>query len=419
MLGAANGPVAVLSTALHVDSGTSSDDDDGLHDWARDMVKGVCCMVAVLGGVGNLLTLTAVPYASRCCRAPREVKRLRYSTATVFILNLAVADLLYCLVNLPLYYLQYSRPSLWRDPAHGFACPLAGVLRYTNAAADWMSLAGIAFNRCVCLLSIKWKGRIFGGWKSYVIIALIWLYGFLTQGLSLFQVYGEYGWNNLTRKCDFLKDGNGQPRTDWFLISWSIPCAVILVSYSLIFVKVKQSGRTILRSSKHQRMEHVEALLKTREDKTSRMIFVVFVTYCICVLPITVVNVADPYNKRPYVSIICYCIYWLQYCCNNIIYVVSNGVYRKAYIIFLTEVIPPLKRILKRPVSWQVRQSTAITTITGHTLSTRSFSPLSRQLQHTDSLRFCGESSARQAPGGERCAGAAAPGTGRKRSMTL
>ena len=123
----------------------TEDSADGVDGWALDMVKTVCCTVAVLGGLGNLLTLCAVPYASRCCRAPLEVKRLRYSTATVFILNLAVADLLYCLVNLPLYYSQYDNPDLWKNSTVG--CQAAGLLRYTNAAADWMSLAGIAFNR--------------------------------------------------------------------------------------------------------------------------------------------------------------------------------------------------------------------------------------------------------------------------------
>ena len=124
---------------------TNATDGDGLEPWARVLVKAVCCTVAVLGGAGNLLTLCAVPYASRCCRAPLEVKRLRYSTATVFILNLAVADLLYCLVNLPLYYSQYNNPEVWqRSPA---GCIAAAVTRHTNAAADWMSLAGIALNR--------------------------------------------------------------------------------------------------------------------------------------------------------------------------------------------------------------------------------------------------------------------------------
>ncbi|XP_043191102.1 uncharacterized protein LOC122364605, partial [Amphibalanus amphitrite] len=239
---------------------------------------------------------------------------------------------------------------------------------------------------CVCLLSFKWKGRIFGGWKSYLIIVLIWLYGFLTQGLSIFGVYGKYGWSDETHKCDFLNTTpDTQPRSNWFLISWSIPCVIIVVSYSLIFIKVKQSGRSIL--MKNHSMDYVQALVKTREDKTSRMIFVVFITYCVCVLPITVMNVADPENCYPYLSLVFYCVYWLQYCCNNVIYVMSNSVYRQAYIIFLTEVCPPLKRFLHQPAPWQAARQSTVTTIAGfRSQSTHSVLEAARRLRHADSV---------------------------------
>ena len=94
------------------------------------------------------------------------------------------------------------------------------------------------------------------------------------------------------------------------------------------------------------------------------MIFVVCITYCVCVLPITAINIADPENNYKYASVTFYCIYWLQYCCNNVIYVVSNSVYRQAYVIFLTEMFPPLKRVLHQPTPWQLHQST-VTTIAG------------------------------------------------------
>ena len=133
-------------------------------------------------------------------------------------------------------------------------------------------------------------------------------------------------------------------------------------------------------------MEHVQALVKTREDKTSRMIFVLFITYCVCVLPITVLSVSDPENNYRYLSLVFYCVYWMQYCCNNVIYVMSNSVYRQAYIIFLTEMCPPLRRFLHQPPSWQPRRSTVTTIAGGHTQSTRSVAEAARRLRHADSL---------------------------------
>ena len=84
------------------------------------------------------------------------------------------------------------------------------------------------------------------------------------------------------------------------------------------------------------------------------MIFVVCISYWICVLPLTALTVCDPNNTYPYLSLVVYVFYWMQYCCNNIIYVLSNSVFRKAYVIFLADMIPPLERFL---VPSQPRQS--------------------------------------------------------------
>ena len=64
------------------------------------------------------------------------------------------------------------------------------------------------------------------------------------------QLHGDYGWSDSGHKCDFLnKTSATRPRSDWFLISWSwflIPCVIIIISYSLIFIEVKKSGRRIV-----------------------------------------------------------------------------------------------------------------------------------------------------------------------------
>ena len=63
---------------------------------------------------------------------------------TVFILNLAFADLTYCLINLPidvLRKLQYRWE--WSLPV----CQFVANIRYSNAYADWMSIAMVAVCR--------------------------------------------------------------------------------------------------------------------------------------------------------------------------------------------------------------------------------------------------------------------------------
>ena len=63
-----------------------------------------CILVSVAGIFGNLLTLLALPYAKK-----KRLHRLHenWNTSTVFILNLATADLIFCIICLPTYWIPY------------------------------------------------------------------------------------------------------------------------------------------------------------------------------------------------------------------------------------------------------------------------------------------------------------------------
>ena len=67
-------------------------------------------MVALFGAVGNLLTLTAIPWAQRNKILGFDRTPLKYTT--VFMVNLAFADFLYCITNLPMYSLTVSISSV-------------------------------------------------------------------------------------------------------------------------------------------------------------------------------------------------------------------------------------------------------------------------------------------------------------------
>merc|ERR1712013_324183 len=64
----------------------------------------ICVLVAVFGAVGNLLTLLAIPWARRRKTLGFDKTPMSKYT-TIFILNLAFADFLYCSTSLPLYSL--------------------------------------------------------------------------------------------------------------------------------------------------------------------------------------------------------------------------------------------------------------------------------------------------------------------------
>jgi len=57
--------------------------------------------VAVFGGLGNLLTLLAIPWAQY--HKMFGFNKTPQSYTTIFIVNLAFADFLYCITSMPMY----------------------------------------------------------------------------------------------------------------------------------------------------------------------------------------------------------------------------------------------------------------------------------------------------------------------------
>lgn len=76
-------------------------------------------------------------------------------------------------------------------------------------------------------------------------------------------------------------------------------------------------------------------MIAIRRSRTTRVIVKLLFVYLVCVIPICVFNLCEVPGKHKETGIALYCLYWLQYCVNNFIYVVSNGRYRCAYYQFL------------------------------------------------------------------------------------
>ena len=119
---------------------------------------------------------------------------------TIFVLNLAVADLLYCTITVPLTALQFFDKG-WRWGE--FGCILAGIFKYGTMTAEWMSVALIAFSKCVNLIQPKIGKKLFTGRNGYIFIVSFWICTFLWYIIPVYVMQvdtimeDEYG--NLTR----------------------------------------------------------------------------------------------------------------------------------------------------------------------------------------------------------------------------
>ena len=98
---------------------------------------------------------------------------LQINSTTIFILNLALSDLLYCAINLPMYATQYLA-RIW--PLGSSLCYANAVFRYINAFGDWVSVGIIAVSRCIFLLKPGFARRYLTKRNSYIICLMIWAY---------------------------------------------------------------------------------------------------------------------------------------------------------------------------------------------------------------------------------------------------
>ena len=102
--------------------------------------------------------------------------KTEWDSTTLFIVNLACSDFLYCAIALPLYAIQYLEQQ-W--PFSEFTCIFFGFIRYIIAFADWMSLAFIAISRCLGLIKPKIAEKCLSGGNGFLIICGIWIYALI------------------------------------------------------------------------------------------------------------------------------------------------------------------------------------------------------------------------------------------------
>ena len=95
-------------------------------------------------------------------------------TSTIFVLNLAVADLLYCTVDLTIFaMIHLGKKWIWGENC----CFFVAAIVLTNTITEWGSLGMIAVSKCVGLLHSELAEKLFTGFSGKWFVAMIWIYG--------------------------------------------------------------------------------------------------------------------------------------------------------------------------------------------------------------------------------------------------
>ncbi|XP_037783792.1 G-protein coupled receptor moody-like [Penaeus monodon] len=336
--------------------------------WSLVLAMIVTFTVMVIGSLGNLLTL--VTLAHQFCM-PVRFRCIKYMTPdTVLIINLALADFLYSAVNLPFMFFTYY--TIYKSNISGIptapwennmaTCSFSAFLRYTNAFSEWMTLGLMALERCLCIYKFRHNSRRpnkwFTCWKTFIYCLTIWMFGMALQMPTYLGVYGNFGYNSMTLKCDFIDTNGANPRILFFTMETAIPCILIFIGNNFILIQVYSNNSRILSVMG----SHAFQQAQLRRSRTTSVIVRLLIVFLVCVIPICLYNIifvrdnVSLHETIPELGIVLYCIYFLQYYINNFIYVVCFEKYRCAYYQFLcfilcrkVKAVTPVKTLPLRP----------------------------------------------------------------------
>ncbi|KAJ8034749.1 G-protein coupled receptor moody [Holothuria leucospilota] len=198
-------------------------------------------VVFVLGTTGNSLTIFAV-----------ILSRKLQTVTNVFVINLAVADLLTCL-NLSFNIVAKLRTSDW-PAATLWTCSIAGAILLICTGVSVYTLATIALYRYILITNTSLLWKIHKPPVIAVGVALLWFIPFCITILPPIFGLGALGYNPKYKSCsdisdEYVKHINSTEAYDFIQVAGilPIPLFVIVFSYLNIILYVRKNAKDLLK----------------------------------------------------------------------------------------------------------------------------------------------------------------------------
>ncbi|XP_023333494.1 protein trapped in endoderm-1 [Eurytemora carolleeae] len=317
------------------------------------------CIFTVVGVVGNLFTVVAL---IKCAK-------LRTHATTTFVISLAASDLLFSSINLPLTACRYIHEEwLLGDTL----CRLYPVLFYGNVGVSLMNMVAITLNRYVLISCPGTYPKIYSRMNILLMVAGVWIFSFGLLLPPLLEIWGTLGLDPPTFSCTVLKDSEGRsPKKFLFLFGFLLPCVAIIVCYSAIFYRVRQSRLNVQKHIGLEGRRNKESALQSSQKKEdlrmTKMMLIIFLSFLICFLPLMLVNVIDDEMAVPTLHVVASVLAWMSSVINPFIYAFKNRQYKQAFkklLCVYQRVDQPVSRPGASQASGQSKQSASKTFIT-------------------------------------------------------
>ncbi|XP_047517054.1 protein trapped in endoderm-1 isoform X1 [Pieris napi] len=286
---------------------------------ATILAAACACIFSMVGVIGNLITTVALVMHPK----------LRGHVTTMFVLSLCVSDLLFCSINLPLTASRYINEEWVLGPR---LCQMFAFVFYGNEAVSLLSMVAITINRYTLIAYYDMYSQIYTTTKIWIQLITIWLVSFGLMVPSLLEVWGKLGLDQNTFSCTILPKDGRSPKKYLFVFGFALPCVVIIVSYSCIYWRVRESKRKLEgRRCVCGKLSGQTAKEKEEDSRLTTLMLTIFLCFLACFLPLMIMNVADDGIRFPWLHIIASILAWASSVINPLIYAATNRQYRAAY----------------------------------------------------------------------------------------
>ncbi|XP_038073313.1 alpha-1B adrenergic receptor-like [Patiria miniata] len=264
----------------------------------RAIMATIICLVAVVGSVGNVMVLLAV-----------ILSRKLQTRTNVFVVNLAVADLVTCF-SAPFTVVALLSKVGWPMPE--IVCSIMAAIGFTSLSCSIMNLAAIAINRYVLITKTTATYRsIYTPKKITVMVVFTWVYPALVCCLPFLGV-GKWGYSDKYKTCT---QDTSHETSDFFsligsVLIYPVPLIILSVCYFKIYRHVTSHMRKMMGKSKDVEMadtsnsSHPEtssqlhknppASFSKRQVEITKNLFYVFCAFVACLAPFFIALTIPP-----------------------------------------------------------------------------------------------------------------------------
>ncbi|XP_049862343.1 neuropeptide F receptor-like [Schistocerca gregaria] len=328
-------------------------------------------LLILIGAAGNSLVVCAV--------ARKPAMR---TARNMFIVNLAVSDLLLCLITMPLTLMEILT-KYWPLGKQVFICKMLGALQATSIFVSTISITAIALDRYQVIVyptreSLQKVGAI-------VILGCIWLVSLvLASPMFIWRALKNHDINlpDLPYISYCLEDWpveHGRLYYSIFslIVQYLLPIITVTVAYSRICHKLRYryvnssiaNGKSGSGDAKASCSTHTSVRRKPKDDRrmkrTNSLLYSIALIFCISWLPLNIFNlVMDLWNPPVHdeqTMIICYAVCHMMgmssACSNPLLYGWLNDNFRKEFHEIAAAVCPCVKMEVVRERVGSLRSS--------------------------------------------------------------